>query len=78
MELESLRQQTADRIAEYFNGESTNPQVDTYKKLLDFEKAIRQDLQKNIDMAYEHGYYDGKILGRQTEQGKFKGRNKLL
>jgi len=78
MELESLRKQTADRIAEYFNGESTNPQVDTYKKLLDFERVIVQKLSINIDFAYEHGYYDGKILGRQTEQGKFKGRNKLL
>ena len=78
MELENLRQQTAERIAEFFSGESMNPQVDTYKKLLDFEQALIQELSKNIDMAYEHGYYDGRFLGKQTPEGKFKYRNKML
>ena len=78
MELENLRQQTAERISEFFSGESTNPQVDTYKKLLDFEQAIIKQLSKNIDMAYEHGYYDGEVLGKQTQHGKFNPRNKIL
>ncbi len=38
--MEEIRKQTAKRIAEFFNGESTNAENDTYKKLLDFEKEV--------------------------------------
>lgn len=78
MELENTRHETVQRISEFFCGESSNPKSDTYKKLLDFEKAIRQDLQKIIDMAYEHGYYDGKVLGEQTKHGKLQSKKGLL
>ena len=40
--MEEIRKQTVSRIAEFFNGESTNAEVDTYKKLLDFEKEVEQ------------------------------------
>ena len=40
--MEEIRKQTVSRIAEFFNGESTNAEVDTYKKLLDFEKEVKQ------------------------------------
>lgn len=62
MELENLRAETVDRIYEFFTGESNNPKSDTYKKLLDFENAIKKDINKNIEMAYDHGYYDGRVL----------------
>lgn len=78
MELENTRQETVQRIADFFSGESSNPKSDTYKKLLDYEKAIRQDLQKNIDMAYNHGYYDGRVLGKQTKHGKLQSKKGLL
>ena len=78
MELENTRYEITQRISEFFSGESSNPKSDTYKKLLDFEKVIRNDLQKNIDMAYEHGYYDGRVLGKQTKQGKLQSKKGLL
>lgn len=62
MDIENLRQETINRISEFFNGESNNPKVDTYKKLLDFENAIKKEINKNIEMAYDHGYYDGRVL----------------
>ena len=40
--MEEIRKQTVSRIAEFFNGESTNAEVDTYKKLLYFEKEVKQ------------------------------------
>ena len=42
--MEEIRKQTVSRIAEFFNGESTNAEVDTYKKLLDFEKEVKKQL----------------------------------
>ena len=42
--MEEIRKQTVSRIAEFFNGESTNAEVDTYKKLLDFEKEVKKSL----------------------------------
>jgi len=29
-------------------------------------------------MAYEHGYYDGKVLGEQTKHGKLQSKKGLL
>ena len=40
--MEEIRKQTVDRIAEFFNGESINAKVDTYKKLLDFEEELKK------------------------------------
>ena len=40
--MEEIRKKTVSRIAEFFNGESTNAEVDTYKKLLDFEKEVKK------------------------------------
>tara|TARA_R110000744_G_scaffold148351_2_gene261410 strand:- start:20900 stop:21136 length:237 start_codon:yes stop_codon:yes gene_type:complete len=40
--MEKIRKQTVSRIAEFFNGESNNAEVDTYKKLLDFEKEVKK------------------------------------
>lgn len=40
--MEEIRKQTVDRIAEFFNGESNNAKVDTYKKLLDFEEEVKK------------------------------------
>ena len=42
--MEEIRKKTVSRIAEFFNGESTNAEVDTYKKLLDFEKEVKKQL----------------------------------
>tara|TARA_R110000823_G_scaffold198975_1_gene330161 strand:+ start:146 stop:283 length:138 start_codon:yes stop_codon:yes gene_type:complete len=42
--MEKIRKQTVSRIAEFFNGESNNAEVDTYKKLLDFEKEVKHKL----------------------------------
>ena len=78
MDLENTRQETVQRISDFFSGESSNPKSDTYNKLLDFEKAIIKDLEKNIDMAYDHGYYDGRVLGKQTKHGKLQRKKGLL
>tara|TARA_R110001632_G_scaffold86974_1_gene189372 strand:- start:357 stop:608 length:252 start_codon:yes stop_codon:yes gene_type:complete len=40
--MEEIRKKIVSRIAEFFNGESTNAEVDTYKKLLDFEKEVKK------------------------------------
>ena len=74
--MEEIRKQTVSRIAEFFNGESTNAEVDTYKKLLDFEKEVKEKFslygvsvtsysEKQVDDAYDKGFKDAMVKYRE-------------
>ena len=67
--MEEIRKQTVSRIAEFFNGESTNAEVDTYKKLLDFEKEVKQQFSLP-DVSHRRELYFAFMQEYNTLMGK--------